>query len=249
MAELTELVCQPDAPVGGSQRESQPRVHGQAGGERAPANRLPGHRPAAPRSAEAPAGSEGVLVDEQQQAGEPIAIRDVRGEHSFAATGEREGAGNGREAPPWLTAVQRALDAHRQSREPFAVLLVELLDAERLPITQPSADAVGQVREAEAAMVERLRPADTLMREADGRYWLIAPDTDAPLARAVTSALAEAVRRAGAQRGAQLEIAVGIALCPDHGLDSAALVGHAEVDLFAAQATGLSGASGQPPLV
>lgn len=164
-----------------------------------------------------------VIVDEHEEpAGPPIAIRDARRPPDT----------------PWASAVERRLDRYLTDRERFAVLLVELLDGERLRLAQSPADAERQIREIESAMVEQLRPADSLVRETDGRYWLLAPDTDSAEARMLASRIAAAARRCASHRGAPMEVAVGIALCPEHGLDSGALLGHAEVDLYAAQARG-----------
>jgi GGDEF domain-containing protein len=165
----------------------------------------------------------GTSIDERRPADAPIAIRDARG---------------GSETVPWSAAVQRRLDRYRDDRERFAVLVVELLDAERLRVAQPPSESERQLREVEAAIVEQLRPADALVREVDGRYWLIAPHSDAEDARAIAGRLAAAARRSASHRGAPLGIAVGIALCPEHGIDAGALTGHAEVDLYAAQAAG-----------
>ncbi len=175
----------------------------------------------APRGVEHAAA---VIVDEQGEALDaPIAIRD-----------ERRSA----EATPWGTVVQRRIDRHLASRERFAVLLVELLDAERLRLAQSPIDAERRIREIEAAMVQELRPADTLVRETHGRYWLAAPATDTPAARALASRIAAAARRSASHRGVPLEVAVGIALCPEHGIEVDSLLGHAEVDLYAAEAGG-----------
>ncbi len=167
-----------------------------------------------------------LIVDEQSEArnAAPIAIRDARQSNT--------------DATPWGTLVQRRLDRYLADRERFAVLLVELLDAERLRLAQPPSDASRQIRDVEAAMVAQLRPADSLVREADGRYWLIAPDTDASAARALAGAMAAAARRSASHHGAPLGVAVGIALCPEHGIEAASLLGHAEVDLYAAEAGG-----------
>jgi GGDEF domain-containing protein len=200
-------------PDGGTARKAQPAQDSQAGRDASAVG-------AAQVLSDAPA----LIVDEESEASSaPIAIRDAR--HSPDAT-------------PWGTVVQRRLDRYLTDRERFAVLLVELLDAERLRLAQPPSDASRQIREVEAAMVAQLRPADALVREADGRYWLIAPDTDAAAARALAGAMAAAARRSASHRAAPLGVAIGIALCPEHGIEAASLFGHAEVDLYAAEAGG-----------
>lgn len=167
-------------------------------------------------------GGGGAQLIDEQQVGGPIAIR-----------ASRQSAQSG----SWSAAVQRRLDRRREDGAPFAVLLIELLDLERLRLAQSSVDA-DQVREVEAVIVEQLRPADALVREADGRYWLVAPDTDAVDAKALAIRLGAAVRRSASHRGVPLELAVGIAVCPEHGTQEGALLSHAEVDLYAAQARG-----------
>jgi GGDEF domain-containing protein len=175
-----------------------------------------------------------MLIDEQEDAAGPIAIRAAR---QSAQSGS------------WSAAVQRRLDRHREDGAPFAVLLLELLDVERLRIAQLPVDAEHQVRDVEAAIVEQLRPADALVREADGRYWLIAPDTDAVDARALAIRLGASARRSASHRGVPLQLAVGIAICPEHGVREGALLSHAKVDLYAAQARGevLSDPDGAEP--
>lgn len=179
-------------------------------------------RGADPRGAEGIGGVRAELVDEHEGASTPIAIRDVRGA----------------ERTSWVEAVQRRLDRHAEDGERFAVLLLEVLDEERLRVAQPPAASHVQMRDMESAIVDQLRPADTLLRESDGRYWLIAPQTDAIAARLLAERIAVAARRSGGHRGAWPQIAAGIAICPEHGLDAAALIGHADVDLYAAQAAG-----------
>lgn len=184
----------------------------------------PSDAPAVLSAAHALSDAPALIVDEQSEAlNPPIAIRDAR--QSLDAT-------------PWSTVVQRRLDRYLADRDRFAVLLVELLDAERLRLAQSLTDASRQIRDVEAAMVAQLRPADALVRETDGRYWLIAPDTDASAARALAGAIAAAARRNASHRGAPLGVAIGIALCPEHGVEAASLLGHAEVDLYAAEAGG-----------
>lgn len=162
------------------------------------------------------------LVDEHEGVATPIAIRDVRGAEGTA----------------WADAIGRRLDRYADDRVPFAVLLVEVLDLERLRVAEGPGEAHRQIREVEGAIVEQLRPADALLREADGRYWLIAPQTEGAVAAALAQRIASAARRSASHRGASLQVSLGIALCPDDGVDAATLIAHADVDLFAAQAEG-----------
>lgn len=173
------------------------------------------------------------LVDEHEGAATPIAIRDVRGA----------------EGSSWAESIGRRLDRYADDRVPFAVLLIEVLDAERLRVAEGPAEAHRMIREVEGAIVEQLRPADALLREADGRYWLIAPQTEVSVAGALAQRIASAARRAGSHRGAPLQVSIGVALCPDHGADVATLIAHADIDLYAAQAEGRRfGEDERPPI-
>lgn len=162
------------------------------------------------------------LIDEHEGAATPIAIRDVRVAEGTA----------------WAEAIGRRLERYGDDRVPFAVLLIEVLDLERLRVAMGPGEAHRQIREVEGAIVEQLRPADALLRESDGRYWLIAPQTDGTVAGALAQRIASATRRATSHRGVPLEVSLGIALCPEHGVDAAALTAHADIDLYAAEAEG-----------
>lgn len=171
-----------------------------------------------------PAGSDTpsvALVDEYDST--QIEVTDARG-GGYAPVG---------------AAIERRLQRHAADRMPFSVLLVEVLDVERLRALRSNDEVLREIWAVESAVAEQLRPADTLLREIDGRWWLVAPDTDAVAARQLAERLASAARRFS-HRGAPLRVAVGIAVCPDHGLDPTALIGHADVDLYAAQAAGRS---------
>lgn len=159
------------------------------------------------------------LVDEHEGLDRSIAVKDVRG--------CREGA--------WIAAVQRRLERYAEDREPFAVLLLELLEAEQGRLVRARASNPQAIREAESAIIEQLRPADALMRERDGRYWLIAPQTDSAGARALGELLCTAVRRLHLSADGIVEVALGVASCPEHGLDASVLTAHADIDLYAAE--------------
>lgn len=166
------------------------------------------------------------LVDEQRarRSPEAIEVRDVR---------RTEGSA-------WRSAVQRRLARFAEEGAPFSVLVVEVLDAVRLALAQPPEEAQRLTCAIETAIAAVLRPADSLIREAEGRYWLIAPDTGAALARSLAEQLAAAAGGSASHRGAPIRVTVGIAVCPEHGRDADTLIGHADMDLYAAQAAGRS---------
>jgi GGDEF domain-containing protein len=194
------------------------------------------HEPEHPAAAKRPA----VLIDEQlQNLGDRspemashdrsrettprIEIRDVRGEAGPAA---------------WIGSIGRRLERYAQDGLPFAVLLIELLDSERL---QHALDEMSRLSsEVQDALARELRPADSLTCERPGRYWLLTPQTDGVAARRLAEQLARAARSSASHRGTPLEVAVGIAVCPEDGRQASELAAHADVDLYAARAAGRS---------
>jgi GGDEF domain-containing protein len=182
--------------------------------------------------------SRAVLIDELAPAApEPlgvqsppqIEIRDVRGVEGPAA---------------WIGSIGRRLERHEQDGSPFAVLLVELMNIERTHRTEPSGEIsglTGHVEDAvEEALARELHPADSLTREGPGRYWLLASQTNATGAQMLVERIARAVRSSTSHRGMPLEVAVGIAVCPDDGLRASELAAHADVGLYVARAAGES---------
>ncbi|MHB1537380.1 MAG: diguanylate cyclase domain-containing protein [Solirubrobacteraceae bacterium] len=207
-----------DERAGGERFEDE-----RAGGERFDGERLrrAGSVPAEAGETERRLAS-AALVDEVELS-QQIELEDLR-------------AGGG---PPVSAALERRLERHAQDGVPFALLLVEVLDVERLRALSSNEDVLREIWAVESAIAEQLRPADTLLREIDGRWWLMAPDTGADAAMRLAERLTTAARRF-AHRGAPLRVVIGMAVCPDDGLDVATLVGHADVDLYAAQAAGRS---------
>jgi hypothetical protein len=146
---------------------------------------------------------------------------------------------------PWTAAIERRLVRHQADGLPFAVLCVELADLDRLVAADRDRDVLAALEAAEAAILTQLRPADGLVRERAGRYWLTTPDTDAAEARALGLRIAASIAELPPHRGAPLEVAVGVTACPADAADAAALEALAEEGLFAARAAGLR-VSGPP---
>jgi GGDEF domain-containing protein len=140
----------------------------------------------------------------------------------------------------WTHSIGRRLERYDEDRLPFAVLLIEVLDIDRLAHAEPREELARLTTQVERAIGAELRPADVLTHEAQGRYWLVTPETDAPGARRLAERLARAVRLAAQHRGVPLEVAIGIAVCPEDGQDAAALAAHADVGVYAARAAGRS---------
>jgi GGDEF domain-containing protein len=197
-----------------------------AAGPESPVARVTPEQPPARR--EQPIAQESssmaVLVDELAPREAPeIEIRDERGEHAPTA---------------WIASIARLLERYERDRAPFAVLLVELADIERLRHAELPGEVSRLTGLVEAALSGELRPADSLTRESPGRYWLLAPETDSGGATALAERMASAVRGAASHRGASLQIAVGIAVCPLNGSQAVVLAAHADIALYAARASG-----------
>jgi GGDEF domain-containing protein len=140
----------------------------------------------------------------------------------------------------WVGSIGRRLERYRDDRLPFAVLLIEVLGIDQLAHAEPAQELARLVASVERALGGELRPADLLTQETRGRYWLVTPETDAPGARTLAERLARTVRASALHRGVGLEVAIGIAICPDDGLDASALAAHADVGVYAARACGRS---------
>jgi GGDEF domain-containing protein len=153
-----------------------------------------------------------------------IAIHDTRGEG----------------AASWAQAIDASLGRYVRDGLPFAVLLVETLDVERLAQAESPPEIARLLGLIEDALARERRPSDGLTRESRGRWWLTAPQVDARGARALAQRLARAARSAADHRGVPLGVAIGIALCPEDGRDAATLAAHADVGLYAARAAGQS---------
>lgn len=145
----------------------------------------------------------------------------------------------GSRVTPWCASIERRLARHRGDGLPFAVLCLELVDADRLVASTMDRDVVEMLERAEAAILGQLRPADALIREHPGRYWLTTPDTDASDGRALAHRIAAAVEDLPPHRGAPLQLAIGVTTCPADATDARTLEHRAEEALFAARAGGI----------
>jgi GGDEF domain-containing protein len=184
------------------------------------------------------------LVDEQEQTApqqplasvEPIQpeieIRDVRREEGPSA---------------WVSSVGRLLARHAEDGLPFAVLLVEIVDVARLERSETPHDLHGLVAQVESALGRGMRATDRLSRETLGRYWLVAPETNGTGAQMLAERLARLVRTSATHRNVPMEVAIGIAVCPDDGTEAPALAARADLGVYSARATGRSIAHTDPP--
>jgi GGDEF domain-containing protein len=149
-----------------------------------------------------------------------IEIRDERREEGPAA---------------WISSIGAQLQRFERDGAPFAVLLVEHLDSERLRRQGTPEELSRLGSRLEQALASALGSwSGSLARERPGRCWLLAPETD----RAAAERLAQRLMRdlqARGDGGVPLEVAIGTAVCPEDGREPAALAAIADVGLYAAR--------------
>jgi GGDEF domain-containing protein len=156
------------------------------------------------------------------------------------------GPGRSRDAwaqPPTDQPTDQSTDQSTEravASSPFAVLLIELVGVNRLRQADPG-DETGELLDAvHEALRAALRPLDLLEREAPGRWWLLAPAASLAHGRVLAERLAKTVRTSVTDRHGPLEVAIGLAACPDHGSGAQELGQRAEEELYAARAAGVS---------
>jgi GGDEF domain-containing protein len=141
--------------------------------------------------------------------------------------------------PPWLAAISRRLERRVVDGRPFAVFVVEVDDLDRLLASQTGREVAIALETAERGLTAELAPADLVVRERLGRWWLTSPDRDPAAARDLGTRVAAAVARA--QLGsAPLSVSIGVAVCPADGESLEALAGRADEGMFAARAAGVA---------
>jgi hypothetical protein len=206
----------------------------------APISRYPGDAAAAAGARIGLGGSSSAQGRVRRPGAEPeIEIRDARGEDGPAA---------------WIGSIGRQLEQFNQDGLPFAVLLVDLFDLERMGHLALPEELSAVTAEIEAALAAELginhgkhagrppagsgRPVGTLTRERAGRYWLLAPGTDGLATRMLAERLVRSLRAVVRHGGMALPFAVGTAVCPEDGRDAAALAAHADVGACDARSAG-----------
>lgn len=197
----------------------------------APSGPIAAMSPSGPEAAISPSGPEAPISPNGPEA--PISIRDVRREEGPSA---------------WVDTVGRLLERHSIDGLPFAVLLVEVVDVAHIERSESPMQVNNLIAQVEDALGRALRADDTLTRESFGRYWLVAPETNGTGAHMLAERLARLVRSSASHRGVPLEVAVGIAVCPDDGLEAPTLAARADLGVYAARATGQPVGRAEPPV-
>lgn len=195
--------------------------------ERDPLSSLAEELAAAP-----PAGVNGTLDDEMYAlpADGPSVTRLRRVDTTWEAARES--------SPPWLATIARRLERRTQDGLPFAVFVVEVDDLDRLLAAQTGREIALALETAERGLTAELAPADLVVRERLGRWWLTSPDRDANSARDLGGRVAAAIG-AAELGGVPLSASIGVAVCPQDGETVDALAGRADEGMFAARAAGV----------
>jgi GGDEF domain-containing protein len=151
--------------------------------------------------------------------------------------------------------IANEFERFEQNRLPFAVVLVELGDYERLRDAALPGGILSLTSQVERVLDEALQrvaaasdqgrgwPMGSLTCERPGRYWLVAPDTDALAAKRLASWLLRAIRPVTSRRWAPVEVTITTAVCPDDGRDAVALAAHADAGLYVTPGSERSAAS------
>ncbi len=143
-----------------------------------------------------------------------------------------------REGPAaWVGLIGAQLERFEREGRPFAVLLVEPVDLERL-CREESDEELWHLSERleEALRAELVAWSGSLTRERPGRCWLLAPGVDRAGAERLAQGLLAAVGSSVRHGSAPLALAIGTAVCPEDGRRPAPLAAHADVGLYAARA-------------
>jgi GGDEF domain-containing protein len=178
-----------------------------------------------------PSGVNGTVEDEMYAL--PADAPSVTRLRRVDATWEARDAG-----PPWLAAIVRRLERREQDGLPFAVFVVEVDDLDRLLAAQTGREVALALETAERGLTAELAPADLIVRERLGRWWLTSPDRDPNAARDLGTRVAAAIAAADLG-GMPLSASIGVAVCPEDGETLDALAGRADEGMFAARAAGV----------
>jgi hypothetical protein len=201
----------------------------------------PAARPHLARRDSRPPG-EAVIVDEHASSGHApslLAMSPSDSSPRFGAPGpEIEIRDERHEEGPasWIRSIGAQLERFERDGVPFAVLLVELVDIERMR-REESPDELSRLAEClehelAAALVS---VPGSITRERPGRCWLLAPQHERDGAERLAQRLMRELYARGDDRARPLVVAIGTAVCPEDGREPAALAAHADVGLYAAR--------------
>ena len=149
-------------------------------------------------------------------------------------------------APAWPEALERALARVRDADEDLALLLAELVDADRMLAVEAPEECAAVLSEYRGAVRRAAGAERSVIDDGEARTWVIAPGLDREQAVGLGSRIASSVRDAARWRGVPLGASVGVATLGEDGEDAGALIEAAEEAMFAAAACGIEIARTKP---
>lgn len=186
------------------------------------------------------------LVDEQQLAAvmpfAPPGAEGSRPSDIAILDGDRDEG-----SAAWISLVGRSLARHGEDHLPFAVLLIEIVEVAHLERSATPHDLHTLTAQVESALARAMRSADELSRETLGRYWLLTPDTGDAGARMLAERLVRLVGESSSDGAQPLQVAIGVAVCPQDGIEAPTLTATAELGVYTARLTGRSVVHSRPP--
>lgn len=149
----------------------------------------------------------------------------------------------------FLDRLERATLAAPRGGGSFAVMMVEFGHADSLDEALGADEDARVCRELSRGMRAQLRKSDTLSRLSGSTYGILLPGTASPTGLTVLAdRIIAAVRpfTAGSATGLALDASIGVAIYPDHGVDSTMLMRCADTAVAHAQREGCGVHIGRP---
>ncbi|MGH8860023.1 MAG: putative bifunctional diguanylate cyclase/phosphodiesterase [Jatrophihabitantaceae bacterium] len=135
--------------------------------------------------------------------------------------------------------LEEALAHHRRDGIAFGLMLIDMNDFKRVNDTLGHQVGDTLLIHFASRLRERVRPEDFVARLGGDEFAIIVNNTDEAEARAVAERVRVSIAGAIDLGGLALEAesSVGIAMCPDHGMDSTTLLRRADVAMYSAKSS------------
>ncbi|MGH2834152.1 MAG: hypothetical protein ACRDK2_15380 [Solirubrobacteraceae bacterium] len=186
------------------------------------------------------------LIDEQQLA-TVMPFAPASGEGSRPSDIAILDGNHDEDSAAWISLVGRSLARHAEDHLPFAVLLIEIVEVAHLERSATPHDLHTVTAQVESALACAMRSADELSRETLGRYWLLTPDTGDAGAHMLAERLVRLVGESSSNGAQPLQVAIGVAVCPQDATEAPTLTATAELGVYTARLTGRSVVHAKPP--
>jgi diguanylate cyclase (GGDEF)-like protein len=153
---------------------------------------------------------------------------------TLARRDELTGVGNYRALHERLA---EEISRHRRRSREFALVLLDLDGFKQINEEHGHLEGDRLLAEIGTALQEEVRREDSVFRQGGDEFAVIVPETGTEEAEEVATRLCNRVRHRGfgSDGSRPVSAAAGIALFPADGLSGEELLGHADLDLFAAK--------------